>query len=62
MVVRVKKYLQEVRNELRRVVWPDRQQTLVFTLVVIISVLFVALLIWAIDWVLGGILNLILGL
>ena len=53
MVNQIQKYLHEVRVELRKVVWPTRQQTAVFTLVVLISVLFVAALIWAFDMVLN---------
>ena len=53
MVNRIQKYLHEVRVELRKVVWPTRRQTVVFTLVVIVSVLFVAALMWAFDTVLN---------
>jgi preprotein translocase subunit SecE len=57
---RLVRYLREVRTELRRVVWPDRRQTVVYTGVVILSVVAVALLIWVVDAVLSEALRLLL--
>jgi preprotein translocase subunit SecE len=57
---RVVKYLREVRTELKKVVWPDRRQTVVYTGVVIISVVAVALVIWVVDAVLSEALKLLL--
>ena len=39
----------ESRNEVRKVVWPSRQETLQTLLVVFIAVLLTALFLWAID-------------
>lgn len=57
---RLIRYLREVRAELRRVVWPDRRQTMVYTGVVLVSVVAVALLIWVVDAVLSEALKLLL--
>ncbi len=57
---RVVKYLREVRTELKKVVWPDRRQTVVYTGVVIMSVVAVALVIWVVDAVLSEALKLLL--
>lgn len=46
-------YVQGSRTELRRVVWPTRQETLQTTLMIIIVVLILAVFIWALDLVLG---------
>jgi len=57
---RLWRYLREVRVELRKVVWPDRRQTIVYTGVVVVSVVLVAALIWVVDTILSGILSFIL--
>ncbi len=54
------RYLQDVRSELKRVVWPDRRQTIIYTSVVIVSVVAVAVVIWVVDAVLSEALRLIL--
>jgi len=46
-------YMQGSRTELRRVVWPTRQETIQTTLMVIVVVLLLAVFIWALDVVLG---------
>lgn len=37
------------RNELRKVVWPTRQETLRMTGMVVLMVIIVALIVWAVD-------------
>lgn len=56
-----KRYLREVRGELRKVVWPDRRQTTVLTSVVILSSALVAVIIWAFDKLVSGLMLLLLG-
>ncbi len=43
------RFLREVRAELRKVVWPDANQTTIYTGVVLFSVAIVALVIYAAD-------------
>ena len=43
--------LREVRSELRKVAWPTRQETLNYSLVVLVTLVIVTLLIFGIDWV-----------
>ncbi len=57
---RISRYFREVRTELRKVVWPDRRQTVIYTGVVLISVVLVAMLIWVVDALLSQILSLLL--
>ncbi|MDQ4149005.1 MAG: preprotein translocase subunit SecE [Actinomycetota bacterium] len=53
-------FIKEVRGELGRVAWPTRQETLTYTLVVIVTVAFFMIVIGAIDYVaLKGVLFLI---
>ncbi|MBI2874727.1 MAG: preprotein translocase subunit SecE [Firmicutes bacterium] len=54
------KFFREVRSELKKVLWPGRRETLVYTGVVIISVLFVSTLIWVVDLIYGLLLGIIL--
>jgi len=51
-----KQFLSEVRAEMRKVTWPDRQQLLELTRVVIIFVFIIAVLIWLLDTILQAVL------
>ncbi|WP_018719713.1 preprotein translocase subunit SecE [Arhodomonas aquaeolei] len=42
-------FARESRQELRRVVWPTRQETLQTTMIVIAMVLLVAVMLWLLD-------------
>lgn len=55
-------YLQDSRVELKRVIWPSRQQTLQMTLMVCFLVVLVSLFMWALDWVIGSLIGWLLGL
>ena len=46
---RVRVYLSEVRNELKRVTWPSRREVYATTLVVILTSLFFGLYLWTLD-------------
>jgi preprotein translocase subunit SecE len=46
-------FVQSSRTELRKVVWPDRQETLQVTLVVFVMIIVLALFFWALDSLLG---------
>ena len=46
---RVRVYLSEVRNELKRVTWPSRREVYATTLVVILTSLFFGLYLYGID-------------
>ncbi|MDQ7793399.1 MAG: preprotein translocase subunit SecE [bacterium] len=54
---RVSRFMREVRAELKKVVWPDRRETAVYTVVVLASVAVVALTIWVVDNVVSGLLT-----
>ncbi|MEA3274958.1 MAG: preprotein translocase subunit SecE [Pseudomonadota bacterium] len=49
------------RNEVRKVVWPTRQETLQTTLVVIVMVLILGIVLWLFDTVLMGVLRFLTG-
>ncbi len=46
-------FVQASRTELRKVVWPDRQETLQVTVVVFVMLIVLALFFWALDTLLG---------
>jgi preprotein translocase subunit SecE len=50
MLQRIKQFFREVRIELKKVVYPDREELIGSTWVVIISVLLVALFLGVVDW------------
>jgi preprotein translocase subunit SecE len=45
-------FVADSRTEVRKVVWPTRQETLQMTLVVFVMVLVMGIILWAFDWVL----------
>ena len=51
----------EAKAEIRKVVWPTRQETLQTTGIVVVVVLLVGLLLWAIDsllsWLISGVIG-----
>ena len=53
--------LQDARAEVRRVVWPTRQETAQTTGIVVLVVAVMALLLWGLDTLLGFIISGIVG-
>lgn len=51
----------EAKNEIRRVVWPTRQETTQTTAIVIVVVLIVALILWGMDSLLSLIVSGFIG-
>ncbi|MEA3641999.1 MAG: preprotein translocase subunit SecE [Lamprobacter sp.] len=49
------------RMEVRKVVWPTRQETIQTTLVVIVMVFILGLILWLFDTILRTIFNLLVG-
>jgi preprotein translocase subunit SecE len=57
----VTKYLTEVRQELQRVSWPDRQQTVQKTLLVISVSVFVGVYIGVLDFLFTRLMTFLIG-
>ena len=53
--------LKDARTEIRKVVWPTRQETTQTTLIVVAVVLVMALLLWGLDSLLGWLVSTIGG-
>jgi preprotein translocase subunit SecE len=54
-------FLNESIIEMRRVVWPTRQETTQTTIIVVIAVLIVGVLLFMLDWVLAEIIQYVMG-
>lgn len=54
-------YLQDAQIEVRKVVWPTRQETLQTTLIVILMVILVAIILWLLDMFLGWAIGSVMG-
>lgn len=53
--------LREAQTEVRKVVWPTRQETTQTTMIVVVVVLIMAILLWLLDTFLGWLASLIIG-
>ncbi len=49
------------RTEIRKVVWPTRQETTQTTLIVVVFLLIMAMILWAIDSLLGWLVSMVIG-
>ena len=56
------KYVQQVRNEVSKIVWPTRKETMTTTVMVFIMSALVALFFFIIDTITSNILDIILKL
>lgn len=54
-----RQFLREVRQELRKVAWPTRDETISYSIIVFVTLIFMTGLIFALDWVFArGVLRL----
>ncbi|MCZ2722526.1 preprotein translocase subunit SecE [Marinomonas sp. 15G1-11] len=51
----------EAKTEIRRVVWPTRQETIQTTLIVLAVVIFMSLVLWGIDSFLGWVVSAVIS-
>lgn len=49
--------LRDAKTEVRKVVWPTRQETVQTTVIVVLVVLFMSLVLWGLDSLLGWIVS-----
>jgi preprotein translocase subunit SecE len=54
-------FVQGSRVELRKVVWPTREETLQTALVVVIAIIAMGVFFWMLDWVLGAMTRALTG-
>ncbi|WP_448215561.1 preprotein translocase subunit SecE [Endozoicomonas sp. 2B-B] len=53
--------VKEAKVEIRKVVWPTRQETVQTTLIVVAVVVIMGLILWALDSLLGWIISSLIG-
>ena len=53
--------IRDARSELRRVIWPNRQETVQTTLIVLVMVMIFALILWMLDSLLSFVTQLLLN-
>ena len=53
--------VKDAKTEIRKVVWPTRQETLQTTLIVVVVVLIMGLILWALDSLLGWAVSSLIG-
>ncbi|MBK9655456.1 MAG: preprotein translocase subunit SecE [Rhodanobacteraceae bacterium] len=56
-----RKFLRDAQIEVRKVVWPTRQETWQTTLIVAVAVLIIGIMIWVIDVILSWAVRLMMG-
>jgi preprotein translocase subunit SecE len=49
----IQRFMREVQVETKKVVWPDRKETVQATIMVLIMVVLIAFFLWIVDSVLG---------
>lgn len=49
------------KNEIRRVVWPSRQETAQITLTILMVVIFISVVLWGVDSLLGLVVSSVIG-
>lgn len=55
------KYVGQVRQEARKVVWPTSRETITTTILVMIMVIIMGIFFFVVDWALANIIKLVLG-
>ena len=56
------KYVGQVRQEARKVVWPTWRETVTTTILVMIMVVLMGIFFFIVDWALASLIKIILGL
>ena len=60
-LVKLTKFLREVKSELKKISWPSKKELTANTIVVLVSVFFAATMIWIIDGFFAQILKVLLA-
>jgi preprotein translocase subunit SecE len=56
---RLARFIKEVRTELKKVIWPSRNQVINNTITVLITCLVIGGIIWILDFILGQVYTLV---
>ena len=58
-IERVRLFLSEVRNELKRVTWPSRKEVYATTVVVIVTSIFFGIYLFGVDFIVNSVVQLV---
>ncbi len=61
MIANLLQFIREAKQELKKVVWPTKKQTLASTSVVLVFVIAVAIFLGLVDYFLGWLVKLVLS-
>ena len=61
LIAKISRFAKELRNEIKKIVWPTKKQVLNNTCVVGVVMIAVGGFIWIIDWIFAFVRGLILG-
>jgi preprotein translocase subunit SecE len=53
----ITKYIKETKAEMKHVVWPSRQTTTVYTILIVVISLFIAAYLGLFDWIFTNLLE-----
>ncbi len=53
----IKKFFKEIKSELKKVIWPNREQLINNTVSVLLACFIIGAIIWIADWALLGIVT-----
>jgi len=59
--VNIWQFIQDVRHELERVVWPNHEDTWSFTVIVLITIIIVGVWVGALDWIFARIMGMLMN-
>ena len=62
MATKPTQFVRQVRQEIARITWPSRQETITATITVLVMTVIVALFFLLVDWVLSNMVQLVLGI
>ena len=54
------KFVREVQIETKKVVWPERKETVQATLMVFVMVILISAFLWLVDWILSSLVGLVI--
>ena len=55
-------FAKESRTEIRKVVWPSRQEAIQTTMIVLVMTLIMSLILWGLDYILLGFVGFVTGI
>ena len=55
-------FIREVRQEVRKVTWPSRKETMITTIMVFVMVTLASIFLTGVDWIFAELVQVVLGI